>query len=512
MARRDNPELAKSSLAGAAAQDVQTSVFGTEGAQLSAVEKAQKDRLTVYQKALAEGVMTPDEFHTRTLTNLREAINKNPGLERELRNEASRVLELSGITGVLKVDQEIAQSKQKQEEKAWEDMQGRAKREHIYYDSSTPKWKLAEQVQAAENDTRSYNLQVREKERFSMATAAQARQWNDEKGPEVVRGSISNNAKILVQMVEEKLANGQTMDATSYPKFKAEVEDTLDQQHQIFVSSIPASIRQDPNSQDLIKMHADSMEKLKTRLSTMASGEDIKKVILNEVEIAKGTQDRDIRKNYNVAEIDLMGNLLRYAPGAVIESSDVMDKFKGIIKNIASGNYKAPVMKEVLPKSDQDKFSGVVIQSALSAGEKVGSWQELTRSLTAMNNATSLAESPKQRLQFLFNNLSTLAKSKPQQMDADTINQVDVSVGQMLEDTNFGINSLTETSKGKDVSMDVLSSGMLVFTGKDAPMFNKVYANNVNVALQAYANAHNMSMKEAAKEFYPKYFSGLVGE
>jgi Mor family transcriptional regulator len=456
--------------------------------------------------------MTPDEFHTRTLTNLREAINKNPGLERELRNEAARVLELSGITGVLKVDQEIAQSKQKQEEKAWEDMQERAKREHIYYDSATPKWKLAEQVQAAEGDTRAYNLQVREKERFNMATTAQALQWNDEKGPAVVRGSISNSAKILVQMIDEEMANGQTMDANSYPKFKAQAEDRLDQLHQIFVGSIPASIRQDPNSQELIKMHADSMEKLKVRLSTMASGEDIKKVILNEVEIAKGTQDRDLRKTYNVSEIGLMSDMLRYAPAVVIESADVKEKFSGIVKNIASGNYKAPAMKDLVPKSDQDKLSGIVVQSSLSIGEKTGDWQGLGKTLATMNSVGPDIGTPKQRLQFLFNNLSSLAKSKPQQMDADTINQVDVSVGQMLEDTNFGINTLTETSKGKDVSMDVLSSGMLVFTGKDAPMFNKVYANNVNVALQAYANAHNMSMKEAAKEFYPKYFSGLVGE
>lgn len=504
MDMRENPEIAKSSLSEAASTDVQTSLFGTSGKQLSSVEQAQKDRLDTYKQALDEGVMSPDEFSDRVLANLREATNKNPGLFQELKAEASRVLELSGITGILKSDQIIAESKQKQAENMLKDLQERMRKENLYYDSSTPIVTMQEQLQKAEGDTRLFNLQVRGKDRLAMLSAEQAKSWTEASGNAVVRGGLANANSLTLGLIESL---GVTAD--NYPKYKAQIAGNFDNLKRVFHDSIPVSIIQEPIVQQQIKDYNEGLDSILKRFDGLASGDDMKKVLTNEVEILKGGQEKNLRQNYNVEEIKLMGDMMRNIPGVIIESP-VRDRYTGIITAIAGNNYKAPALQELAPKSNNDKLSGDILSGSISLGLSSGDFTGFKRTLEAVNTQTPNITNAKTRLQFLYNNLSSIAKQKPMELDADSISKVETSVGQLLNDSQFGLGTLAETSAGKKVKMDVLPSGHLIFTGEDASKFNATYANNINVALRAYANAHNTNMAQAAKRFYPQYFSGIV--
>jgi len=505
MRMRGNPEEAKSSLSDAASTDIQTTVFKPQGEQLSAVENAQKERLNTYQKALAEGVMTPDEFSDRVLANLREATNKNPGLYNELKQEAARVLELSGITGVIKSDQLIAESKQKQAENLLKDMQDRAKREHIYYDATTGYWDLAEKVKAAENDTQSYDLQVRGKERFSMLSQEQARSWVQNKGNDVVRGSLSNSNKTLQSFIDTN-----AVDSSNYPKFKVQFEGQLDNMHQVFVDSIPVNIRQDPLVQENIKLHADGLERVKTRLSNLATGEDMKKVLTNEYEILKLRQDTRLRETVDIASLEMATKMAAAVPGIITQSDSYRKSIFDAAVAISEGGFSSPAVKGLVPKSDKDKRGAVLLEGVINQSLSDGDFVPLTKTLQALNSQTSSIENPKTRLQYLYNNINTIARQKPMSLDVTSIQEVETTIGQLLTDSNFGINTLSQTTQGKKVKMDVLPSGQLMFIGEDSAKFNSIYANNVNMALQAYANAHNTSIKDAAKLFYPKYFGSFV--
>lgn len=504
MDRRENPELAKGVLADAVSTDIQSSVFKPQGQQLSSVEQAQRERLSTYQQALAEGVMSPDEFSDRVMANLRETVNKNPGLYPELKAEAARVLELSGITGIIKSDELIRKNKEKQAKDMLDDMQLRARKENIYYDINTGYWDLAEKVGRAENDTRLYDMQVRGKERFAMASSEQARSWVQSRGDEIVRGSLSTASKTILSMIDD-----QAIDASSYPKFKTQIETQLDNIHQVLIDSLPVNIRQDPVVQDKIKSHADGIASIKNRLSNLVTGEDIKKVLTNEVEILKMTQEKNLRQSYNVAELDLMGNMVRNIPGVIVEGP-VRERYTQVITAIAGNNYQAPAIKEIIPKSPKDNVSGTILDSAIKVGITSGDYTGFKRTLDVVNQQTPGVTDPKTRVQFLVNNLSAIAKQQSMKLDSDSIQKVETAVGQVIHDPNFGIGTLPETMKGQRVKMDVLPSGQLMFIGEDSAKFNSTYSTTINVALQAYANAHNQTVEKAAKRFYPQYFGSLI--
>lgn len=485
--------------------DSKETIFSTkEGETLSGVEKAQRVRLTTLKQALDEGTMTPDEFSDRVLANLREATNKTPGMFKELKEEAARVLELSGIQGVLKADQLKAESDQKKAERLLTDMQDRAKREHIYYDSTTTYWDLAEKVKVAENDTRAYDMQVRGKDRFSMLSTTQAREWTERKGNDVVRGSLSNANKLLVDMVD---TNAVTTD--NYPKFKAQFEGTLDNMHQVFVNSIPANIRQEPLVQENIRLHADGMEKVKTRLANLAGGEDMKKVMENEFSILKHRQENNLRKIVDVAKLDMTAKLTASVPGIITKSESSRKEIFDAFIAITSSGDDSPALRNIIPKSDKDNKSSMLLEGAINESISSGDYTSFKRTMDALSAQTSKIDNPKVRLQYLYNNINSIAKQKPMQLDVEGITKVETSIGQMLNDPNFGVGTLTQTTEGKKVQLDVLPSGHVVFIGEDSDKFNKTYANNINLALRAYANAHNTSMEKAAKQFYPKYFGFL---
>ena len=505
MDMRENPELAKGSLTGAAATDVQSSLFPQSGEQLSSVEKAQKERLSTYQQALSEGVMTPDEFSDRVLSNLREATNKNPGLYQELKAEAARVLELSGITGIVKSDQLQAEAKQKQIENLLKDMQERARKENIYYDVTTSYWDLAQQVEHAEKGTRSYNMQVRGTEQFKMLSQEQARKWVETNGNDVVRGGLSNANKVVFDMIDNL---GITAD--SYPKYKAQLSSQFDGLKEVFRASIPVNILQDPNVQANLKAYNDGLDSVLKRFDNLVTGEDFKKVASNEFEILKMSQETHLRKTVDVPSIELSTKLAAAVPGIVTQSPEYRQKIYDAGVALSQGNYQSPAIQEMIPKSPKDNKSAFLIKGAINVGLESGDYTGFNRTLEAVNTTTTNIENPKTRLQFLYNNLSAIAEQKPMQLDVATIGKVETSIGQLLHDNNFGIETLNETSAGKKVKMDVLPSGHLMFTGEDAGKFNATYANNVNIALRAYANAHNQTMSEAAKRFYPQYFSGIV--
>ena len=480
----------------------QETLFANQQANLSPAEIAQKQKLAIYQKALSEGVMTPDEFSDRVLANLREATNRNPGLFNELKTEAARVLELSGITGIVKSDKLLLESKQQQAAKLMEDMQARARKENIYYDVTTQYWDLAKQVGAAEQSTRAYNLQVRGADQFKMLSQSQARSWVENNGNDVVRGGLQAANTSVFNMIDQL---GITSD--TYPKYKAQISAQFDNLKSVFSSSIPVNIRQDPLVQENLKTYNDGLDSILKRFDNLASGEDLKKVATNEFELLKMSQDTNLRRNVDVSSLELSTKLAASVPGIVTQNPEYRQKLFDASVAISQGNFQSPAIKSLIPASDKDNKSASLINGAIALGTQTKSYTAFSRTLDAVNNQIDSIDNPKVRLQFMYNNLAAIANQpNPLDLDVATISKVETSVSKLLNDPTYGLSTLKDTTAGMKVKMDVLPSGHLIFTGEDATKFNATYANNVNTALRAYANAHNTSMALAAKRFYPQYF------
>jgi len=80
------------------------------------IEQGHLDSVTKLQRAYEQGAMTPDEFQTRILSTTKDAVNRAPGFYPELIEHSKKVLELSGIAGVLKADMTAKEDASKQME------------------------------------------------------------------------------------------------------------------------------------------------------------------------------------------------------------------------------------------------------------------------------------------------------------------------------------------------------------------------------------------------------------
>jgi hypothetical protein len=100
--------------------------WGGQEATLEGVNSAEKvftDAQAKLTSALREGRISSDQFNMRMMSNLREAINRNPGFEKEYVSQTQRLMEYSGMSSLLKqIDAEqIAMQKAAEERIKQED-------------------------------------------------------------------------------------------------------------------------------------------------------------------------------------------------------------------------------------------------------------------------------------------------------------------------------------------------------------------------------------------------------
>lgn len=132
--------------------------------------------------ALEQGVITGDEFNARIMSNLREAINRNPGFEQELVNQTRRVMEYSGMSDFMKLvnSQKDAASEQAKQ------MMG------IYVDA----------IKQAEVSPEDFGGDLRAAGEYAIRINAERKQVTDAKAQlEMLKGRGELNRQIVDQVV-----------------------------------------------------------------------------------------------------------------------------------------------------------------------------------------------------------------------------------------------------------------------------------------------------------------------
>lgn len=135
MAAKQNPAIANQAEIDAATQretiDKLWDNFDAEIEDVNPIEKSFQQNLLKYKTAAEQGIISPEELNARVLKTTREAVAKNPGLYNELLQHSQRVLELSGIQQVVKADQALVESQQKQQQKMLDNIVQIAKEKNV---------------------------------------------------------------------------------------------------------------------------------------------------------------------------------------------------------------------------------------------------------------------------------------------------------------------------------------------------------------------------------------------
>jgi hypothetical protein len=466
---------------------------------VSTVEQAMKDKYAQLQTALDQGGITPAEFSDRVTAVLRETSNRNPGLTQRLTAESQRVLQLSGITGVIKQDTANLQTQQATAAASMKDMQTRAKKLFVTYDATTPYWDLSAKVADAERSQRAYDTIVQGDALNKISNHNQALQYMQKKGSEVVMGGLTTFSTTI-----SDLLNGT--DSTSWVKLQPQVEAASTKMKAAFANSFPVNIRQQPEIQSAIKDYNDGVDSLVTTYKNSASGGNAKASVENELSILTNRQKLELTKQYDIAKLDMISNLMRANPTLAI-NKPIRDTFANISSALVAGNVTSPTLDSNLPVSSTDTRISSAVSASLHLGKTSGDFSGFNVVFDTLNKKATTITDPVKRNQFLFNNLAAVAKADNIKMDANGQDQVGQMIKIQMDDPQAGLPMLKSLLlQDKGVELDALPTGEIKFSGENATAYDNKFAVKINTSLHAFANVHGMTTKEAAPLFYKNYF------
>ena len=485
------------------------SIFKTPLAEdeLDPVLKAYGLSTKKYVNALQQGVMSPYEFETRTLANLRSAVNRNPNMRDELTKHTKDTLELTGMSSALKQEALTEKTAAESADAYMKQVDSGLAKENIFLPNTTPLYEKERVLMGATKDTKAYEVWKRAKDYKSQFTEEQALNWVEGNGFNAVNGGISEWNKTIVAL--GITAEGQP---ETFPNIVAKAKLQAPIQKELFASGIDASLRQNPLVKEKIEAYNKAIDDSLLVLDKLGSGDDWKKAVSNRLEITKSMQEQGLRDRYNIAELDFVIKGIASDPNGFALAPKTREVMRTTFADLVSGNYNSSIINSNLPRSMDDSSMSKYIDMSAKVGKEDNDYTGLNKVLDSLNKKTSSITDPSQKYIYLAKNLESISKADLEGAGVDTIAQVKTMVKTFLDDPKYGLKGMSiSMGKTKGLKLEVLQDGKFIFSGTDADKFNSSYGISLNTALGAYSRVQNMSTKEASERFQAEYM-GLEGE
>ena len=231
----------------------------------------------------------------------------------------------------------------------------------------------------------------------------------------------------------------------------------------------------------------------------------------NQFELLKIKQDKSLRERYNVSELQLAGEILKFMPAYFATNEKGRRVANETMTSLLTGNANTPMIDSQLPQTVSDnRLSSHLTATAKLGNEMNGDYEGFNKILDSFNSKIPKLTNPVERNIFISNNLEAISKSDLTGANISTISKVKATVDSYLEDKSFGIGTMFALVQKHGTVVDVLPDGRVSFTGPKASEFNSSFGVGINHAIGAYAKVHNITTKEAATKFYPEYFDKYV--
>lgn len=469
---------------------------------VSAMEKSLASKLSTYQQAVVQGRMSLDQLQTRILSATREAVNRNPFLQRELLATADKYMELSGLGSYIKQQEKLQVDQAKVQQKFLEDLDAEGREKDI------PGWfnMSIEQKMKAIDLVRKQEYTVKEAERVTKSGAfvdeQTFREWRDTGKLDDYHAGNFNRVNVQLQTI---FRDNPT---AGYSANQYAIRTAIQQAKEAYKAGIPASIRDRAEVKQQIADFASALDKMDQDLSKLGSGEDMAKAVGHRVSILKDLQSEELRKKVNPEHFDMLAKLKMADPSGSILGEGNLTAINNYLAGVFNKLFKTPAVSSQLPTVETpNKTSANVLKAAEQVGVKEKDWAPFKTIVKSYNEGLVSITDPKQRSLFLAQNLQEIAKMDLTGLDSEGVLSVQKMISGYVDDPAFGLQSLFLNAANKEVTMDILEDGRLVFSGKDADAFNAVYGGRINNALEAYAKANGLSTSAIAGRFYQEYFS-----
>lgn len=511
MARKQNPTVAIE--AGYNASKLRTTVdtiwnnLDASIEEVNPIEKNFQDQLNVYKNASEQGVMSPDELSSRILKTTREAINKNPGLAKELKAHANSVLELSGISSIVEADKATAIAKQKTEDKMKDELRSLADKFDIPMNRFNPDYiGLQKQVQQVQSEK-------------AIVTAADRATSFDENqfrtfGTSYMVGKYNTANEQAIAIMQDE--------SQPYDRRIATVKLMFNSVRQgLMTDSRINRIIDKPSVQSSLKFVNDQIDSTLKTLESFSNKEDALKYLKNSTDLVRNQNYLDISKHLNPEAVDVMSKLLSTVGGARVAETnpEVMSKmistFGNMVKGVSGGlgtNYN------IRGTRGENLVTSALGQVARDSGtgnlNSTGALQKMIDVLHKDSKSIDLFPTTSDKFNFYNDYIKEIGK--PENRDGfkkiDDLSRMKITEN-MDEYLSLTLNDMHKQvqyweKQGAKIQWDVLPDGRLTLkTDKPEVMedLTKRYVIRINDSVKALSNILDTSNQGAAGVIYPKY-------
>ncbi len=479
--------------------------------EVNPIEKQFQSNVARLKSAVDQGVMSPAEFSNRTLTVLREAVNKNPGLMAPLAEHAQKVLELSGIQGIVKNDELLANQKVKDKNELESYYRGIAKDLNIPLTFSSNG--------AVDYGTLINQVSVVQKEKGILDSANRQTDFTENDfrafGPQYATGKINEATDLAIK----------TLSDPTLPYDKAILQTNL------LLDSVAKGFNSDPRVGKIIdkpsvvatsKYIDNSIAAIKKNLTTFSSKEDAATYLKNTTNILRDQQYQDMSKIVNPQMLDMVNKLAATTTVAdfISKQPELKVELYNAIKNITDG---LPTNSVTLYQDKTNPINKFVDFIAKEAGQK----NPPASSILGISNAIKSVDTdlskldPSSKFNFYSGYIKTLGnptnKEGLSKLDDDSRSRATIHVNNYANITLTNMKEiLDKTVTAKDnVVFSVLPDGRLTVSSNNPTITNEMnskFIPRINDSIFAISNlSGHGSTKDAAKEFYNTHKQFFIG-
>jgi len=463
----------------------------------------QLDKVT---NAFHQGAMTPAEYDVRVRAITRQAVNRAPAFTNELLSQANKVFELSGMKDMLREDALAIQSDKEAIANYSKNVVDLAKRAGLGYDASQ-----LNNTAYLESLNEQANKILQREASYKAVESAVKNQDNLTKADLntlFVRGADGKTSADKMFTGSTMAANAmvqglfsQVTDEASFAAAKQQAVDLVTEQENSFMMALAPHI-DDPKVKALVDRMKESNKTRLDAISKFSSKEDA-------LTFAKNSQE--LFKSGAYMEYYERGDINPYQEEALIRIAQTPN-LRSIIKE-GKFNELQKAVTGLLDKSirsfSNPEITKQVLSNAVGEIDKSPALADIINSFpkTIRDNKDRLTPNEMYRAQQDY--VAAIAKGDSEKVKlmspagkADAINLISnyakITWDSMVKDVTAA------SAEGKNVKFDTLPDGRLIVTGDISGEQSAKYTKRINDALQAMSNVYDISMKEAAQNyFYP---------
>jgi len=476
------------------------------------IEKEFQSKVDRLKSAVDQGVMSPEEFTNRTLSTLRNAVNRNPGMIKELSDHANSVLELSGISNIVKQDisdrDKLANAKHKDEEFIL-DIAKKANTPLMYNANGSIDYAGMHKI----------NTQW-QGEMALLDTANRQTSFSEDHfrnfGTQYATGKINEATSAAINILKDP-----TM---PLDKSMVQVNMVLDSVEKGF-SSDPrvGKIIDKPAVSSTLTYLRNQITAIKSNLKSFATKEEAATYFKNSTNIIRDQQYQDMSKVVNPQMLDMMGKLTANVGIADFISKQPelkVELYNGITRILDGLPTNSVVLYGGNSKAPINQIIGALAKDTGKVGDSSAPIALSNTFRTVDSDITKLPIADK------FNFYSSYTKTLGNPSNKEGLAKLDddaraKATGHVNDYANITLTNMKEVmdkyeGKGDKISIGILPDGRLTVKTTNPSLtteLNSKFIPRINDSILAFSNLNgHTTTKEAAKDFYMTHKKFFIGK